>query len=229
MNDFCLTAVMIPASKQPPAGDSAVAVLIERDRLPVELSLADNGVVAAKVPTGHRGRPPHRERARRSSKRSGRGPIALIVSPTDAGKTDTGKSSWYLVPLSDELAVNGVAPLLSICRIEPGSLIAYRDWCWFAAQRLAPTPVEAPADMAEKTCPVCDGELKLAPVVQCTCGRWTHLERPDVPEDPEALNCFLSARQCGLCHKPASLKPVLVPEPSARLLPPLSSEDTWYR
>jgi len=67
----------------------------------------------------------------------------------------------------------------------------------------------------------------MAPVVQCACGRWTHLERPEQPQSPDALNCYLAAGTCGDCGRAATLKPQIVPEPPEKLLPAAAGQPGW--
>ena len=83
-------------------------------------------------------------------------------------------------------------------------------------------PSPAPAEVADKACPVCGAPLSLAVVVQCpNCLRWTHLEQPG---SDDALNCYMAAGVCS-CGRAATLEPQVIPEPSAKLLS--ADEHEW--
>ncbi len=133
----------------------------------------------------------------------------------DAGH---GNSQWLFAPLCDEVLHNGIRPL-AIAIIEPGDVLALGEECWFASELWRPAPVPAPENIAEKECSVCGGPLKLAPVIQCPCGRYYHLEHPETPDDPQALNCYLTAGMCGLCERKPSLEPQFLPTPPEELIP----------
>jgi hypothetical protein len=124
--------------------------------------------------------------------------------------------AWFLLPASDGLLLNGTRPL-PVAVVEPGDLLATGDETWFLASEWAAEPQAAPPELADRPCPVCGGELKLAPVVRCVCGRFAHLEDKSAPGDPQLLNCYL-AGACGVCQRKPSLAPVLVPEPPEKLL-----------
>jgi len=128
----------------------------------------------------------------------------------------------YLIPRQGELRLDGVAPL-TLAMLHPGTLLSIGARRWFVTTQWQPEPSPAPAELAERKCPVCGGELKLAPVVQCTCGRYYHLEKPDAAASEPVLNCFL-AGACGLCNRPPSLEPVLTPEPPEKLMDVVSGE-----
>lgn len=126
--------------------------------------------------------------------------------------------AWFLAPISRRLAVNGWPPLPLAC-IAPGDLVSVGERYWFVANLQSPEPTEAPEEMQSQMCPVCGAELGLATVAQCQgCGRLAHLERPDAPNDPDALNCFLVAGVCGQCNQPLSLAPQALPEPPRELV-----------
>jgi hypothetical protein len=128
---------------------------------------------------------------------------------------------WWLVPRHASLAINGVAPL-PLAALEPGDLLSVGPAWWLVASLWEPEPGPAPAELAEKQCPVCGGALALAPVCQCPCGRYYHLESPGAsPADDEVLNCYL-AGPCGLCGRQPTLEPVLWPDPPDKLF---SAED----
>jgi len=127
----------------------------------------------------------------------------------------------YLVPRDQALFLDGVKPL-PLAALTPGSLLSLGPRRWLVTMRCQPKPAPASAELAERKCPVCGGELKLAPIVQCPCGRYYHLEKPDAGAGEDVLNCYL-ASACGLCNRPPSLAPVLVPEPPEKLLDVVSA------
>jgi hypothetical protein len=133
-------------------------------------------------------------------------------------ETHGDNESWFLLRRSHRVGVNGITPTLPLMVLEPGALLSLEDRFWMASLLWIPTPATAPDDLADKKCPVCGGELKLAPVVKCLCGRWVHLEKPDTPDDPDALNCFFEGGRCGSCGHPATLAPQVIPEPPAALI-----------
>jgi hypothetical protein len=45
-----------------------------------------------------------------------------------------------------------------------------------------------------------------------------HLERPDQPDDSQALNCYLLAGSCGVCGRSSNLEPSLLPVPDETLV-----------
>jgi hypothetical protein len=110
-----------------------------------------------------------------------------------------------------------MVPPLAAAVIEPGALLAVSERYWLISSLWLPERMEAPAELRDKPCPVCGGELGLAPVVQCGCGRWTHFENPSAPADKNALNCFIVAGTCGACGRSASLEPQVFPDVSALL------------
>ena len=124
-----------------------------------------------------------------------------------------GEPAWFLAAKTPALALNGVTPLLPLVQLTPGDVISVSRQAWFVTRRWTPTPVTAPDAVAHKPCPVCGVELSLAPVVQCPCGRWSHLERPEAPDNADVLNCFLLSKTCGGCQRPTTLEPQLIPEP----------------
>jgi hypothetical protein len=133
-----------------------------------------------------------------------------VLRPGSAG------ADWLLLTANEGLLLNGAKPL-PLAVVEPGDLIAAGSNVWFVTTEWVPKPAEVSAELADRPCPVCGGELKLAHVVRCVCGRYAHLEDPTAPDDPALLNCYL-ASPCGLCGRAPSLSPVLVPEPPVELV-----------
>jgi len=161
--------------------------------------------------------------------RDGRG--ALRVAPPDeppveeeagrwemlavlAARQAAAGPTWWVMPRHAALMINGAAPL-PLAMLEAGDLLTVGSHWRLVAGEWAPEPAPAPADAADKPCPVCGGALKLAPVCRCPCGRYYHLESPQAA-DAQALNCYL-AGPCGLCGRRPSLEPVLFPEPLLKL------------
>lgn len=146
-------------------------------------------------------------------------------------RSESGQSAWYLVTGMHKghcLAVNGITPPLRLMRLEPGTLLSVRDNIWMVATVWTPEPVEVPEELRDKSCPVCGGELHFARVVQCSCGRWTHLERPDAPrDDGNVLNCYLQSDTCSSCDRPTTLEPQVMPDVPETLLPPTEEDDRW--
>jgi hypothetical protein len=132
---------------------------------------------------------------------------------------------WYLIPRNDALGVNGIAPPLGLVQLDPGAVLSLgtRSWLVVSVQQSQPAP--APAELADRDCPVCGGKLSITPVVQCGCGRWTHLERPDEPDSRDALNCYLASAACPDCGRAATLQPQITPEPPEKLVP--ADESSW--
>lgn len=126
--------------------------------------------------------------------------------------------AWYLVPRTGQLRVNGQQPL-GLAAISAGDLISVGQNYWLVTRLWSPQRVNAPPELSGKPCPVCSGPLGQpgVQVVQCACGRWMHLERPERPGDPDALNCFLTCQVCGGCNQPTSLAARLIPQPSEKL------------
>ncbi len=125
---------------------------------------------------------------------------------------------WLFAPLSMHVMHNGIRPL-PLAIIEPGHVIAFEDQSWLITELWRPVPMPAPERIADKECSVCGGAMKLANVIQCPCGRYYHLENPETPDDPNALNCYLSAGMCGLCERKPSLEPQFLPVPPEELIP----------
>ena len=125
---------------------------------------------------------------------------------------------WIFAPLSIQVMHNGIRPL-PLAIIEPGHVIAFEDQTWLITELWRPVPMPAPEKIADKECSVCGGAMKLANVIQCPCGRYYHLEHPETPDDPNALNCYLSAGMCGLCERKPSLEPQFLPVPPEELIP----------
>jgi hypothetical protein len=136
---------------------------------------------------------------------------------------EDGTPAWYLAVRGDRLGVNGTTPPLGLVRLEPGSLMSHGRRFWTAAHVWQPEPRGAPEELADQACPVCGLKLSEAPIVQCPgpgCGRRTHLEDPENPDNDDALNCYLATEhQCPDCKHPATLEPIVVPEPHEKLLP----------
>ena len=119
--------------------------------------------------------------------------------------------------MPDEIVILNGARTLPLAVIDAGDLLTLGAATWFLASEWTPEPQAAPPELADRPCPVCGGELKLAPVVRCVCGRYAHLEDRSAPGDPQLLNCYL-AGPCGVCQRAPSLNSVLVPEPPDKLL-----------
>lgn len=136
-------------------------------------------------------------------------------------------SAWVFVACASNVALNGLAPPLAVAVIEPGMLLAIGERHWLVSSLWRPEAVQAPDELRDKPCPVCGGELGLAPVVQCGCGRWTHLENASAPHDKDALNCFTAAGTCGGCGRRASLEPQMFPEVSELLAGRLADADEF--
>ena len=116
----------------------------------------------------------------------------------------------FLVGAESHVQVNGRRPF-GLTTIQPGDLLAVEGESWLVVQLWRPEPVEAPADFADKPCPLCGGPLALAPVVRHTCGSFYHFQRPDRPDDVDALNCYAAAGACSSCAAPLQLDPVVIP------------------
>lgn len=146
--------------------------------------------------------------------------MAAVLWSVDEG----GHQAWYLTPRNGRVAING-SPPLPLARLEPGDLLAVDQTLAFASTSWAPVAQAAPADIADKPCPLCGEPLSVASVVQCPdCGLWTHLERPEEPDSTEALNCHLLGGQCSQCHRTASLERILIPEPPEKLMAAMHSD-----
>lgn len=152
----------------------------------------------------------------------------LLFSLTCLESGDTGQQAqreWLLLRRDRTLQLNGV-PVLPVASLEPGHLLAVGSHRWLVASLWKPTPRPAPLAVMNSDCPVCGAPLSAAPVVQCPCGRYMHLEKPTEPNDPQALNCYLLAGTCGLCGRPPSLEPSLLPEPDETLVAAESVQQT---
>jgi hypothetical protein len=136
------------------------------------------------------------------------------------------EKAWYLIPQDDELAVNGFCPPLPLVRLDEGDFLTWGPRAWLVAAYWRPGPGPAPAELAEKRCPVCGGELRLAPVVQCACGTWKHLERPDEPESKDALNCYLAGGKCA-CGRQPVMRPEISTELPEKLLAGAEQDADW--
>lgn len=136
-----------------------------------------------------------------------------------------GGSECVFVAHQPHIVVNGITPTFPAVTLEPGALLSFRGEFWHYAIEWTPEVSEPPGHLRQKPCPVCGCPLEAAPAVQCLCGRWSHLQNPEMPEDPEALNCFLHAERCQ-CQRKSSLTPLVEPElPSS--LAANASWDEW--
>jgi hypothetical protein len=135
------------------------------------------------------------------------------------GLASGDERAWYLVPHAQDLQLNGKRPL-SLAALEPGDIVSVGSGDWWVAQLFTPTRIDPPENLAGKCCPVCGFdlvELKI-PVVGCSCGRtFYHLEKPEEPDNPDVLNCWLKANQCASCQQPCSMEPRLIPEAPIKL------------
>jgi hypothetical protein len=131
-------------------------------------------------------------------------------------RPSNGSDGWWLAARSRRLTVNGLLPF-ALTLLSPGDLLAFDEHWWMTVSEWKAQTQPAPAEMAEKPCPVCGMALNIAPVVQCPCGRFYHLENAEASDPAEVLNCFL-AGPCRMCNRQPSLTPVLMPEPPAKLL-----------
>ncbi len=129
-----------------------------------------------------------------------------------------GGAEWFVLDFSGQFTIND-QPAFGIQRIAPGDLLCRGSESWFITERISPQPIDAPPSVRQKPCPTCGEKLGAAPVATCSCGRFLHLERPEAPDDPSALNCFLITKVCGGCGQPTTLEPQLVPEPPPPLQP----------
>jgi len=139
----------------------------------------------------------------------------LLATLTSRNNPGSDKTVWWLIPRSRLLIVNGIRPM-PLVALERGDLLAHGTHHWMVASLWVPVPITAPKSVAKRECPVCGAQLDMAPVLQCSCGRYYHLEDPDDPENPKKLNCYL-ASPCGLCRREPALEPRLVPEPDEKL------------
>lgn len=139
--------------------------------------------------------------------------LATIMSRSAGTTSDP---TWWLVPRTNLLALNGIR-LLPLAALEPGDLLTAGSHRWLITSHWTPEPAAAPEAIASRECPVCGGALSLAPVIRCPCGRYYHLEKPDTPDDASALNCYLTGR-CTVCHREPVLEPRYLPSPEEKLL-----------
>lgn len=137
-----------------------------------------------------------------------------LLAELKLGDSPSGVT-WWLAPRVPALTINGLAPL-PLAALEAGDLLAVGPQHWFVAALWIVQPQPAPDSLADRPCPVCGGALSLAPVCQCPCGRYYHLEKPGASDDEDALNCYL-AGPCGLCGREPTLDPQLLPDPPERL------------
>jgi hypothetical protein len=132
---------------------------------------------------------------------------------------------WLLVRRDRSLQVNGI-PVLPVVTLEGGSLLAADRKRWLVTSVWKPAPRPAPPEVEDVDCPVCGAPLSAAPVVQCPCGLYMHLERPNQPDDTQALNCYLLAGSCGTCGRTSNLAPSLLPVPDETLVAAVDLEHT---
>ena len=126
-----------------------------------------------------------------------------------------GDCELVLIAAARSVQVNGRRPF-RLAIIQPGDLLSIEDATWMLVKLWRPEPADAPPELAGKPCPVCGGALGLAPVVRHTCGRWYHFQRPDAPDDVDALNCYLAAGSCSGCSAPLTMEPVAIPDVAGR-------------
>jgi hypothetical protein len=139
-----------------------------------------------------------------------------------AAASGDGKGACVFIGHQPQMVINGLTPPLPAMTLEPGALLSFRGGFWQVAVRWTPEVSEPPNQLRQKPCPICGCPLEAAPVVQCLCGRWTHLQNPELPDDPDALNCFLHAEKCQ-CQRTSSLTPHTEPELPASLV----TQDSW--
>src|SRR5438874_1942951 len=103
--------------------------------------------------------------------------LAAGVAPGDAAPVaelmplvQGGELSWWLAPRAPELLLNGAMPL-PLAALSPGDLLAVGGRWWYVTVEWVPEMMPAPAELADRPCPVCGGALSLAPVCRCRRGR----------------------------------------------------------
>jgi len=196
---------LLPRKPVTATGPSLVRIDAEQcGTAPVELSLQNGKCVIG----SSRGK---------SRKIRSQTPLAAIICRPGNGADDY---SWFLIPRWCLLTVNGVRPL-GLAALDAGAILACGHWRWLVTSQWAPSPRPVPEALAKRECPVCGGELGLAPIVRCQCGRYYHLENPRDRDNPALLNCYLSG-PCGLCGAEPSLESKLFPEPDEKLLSPFT-------
>lgn len=203
MSNLCFQPVMNsarPLMSKPP--DAPVPLLrIEMDRCtvePLDLWADDKGGLEYA---------PHQPKPDKTNR------LATILCRAQGPHADP---QWWLVPHSRNVALNGVRPL-SLAVVEPGDLLTAGTHRWLITTLWSPQSAPAPEAIKNRECPVCGGKLEVAPVVRCPCGRYYHLEKPDDPDNKDALNCYLSGA-CSVCHRAPSLEPVFLPNAEEKWL-----------
>jgi hypothetical protein len=154
-----------------------------------------------------------------------RGDARLIA--TLFAKPERDSHNWFAIRQNEALTVNGENPAPLLSRLEPGALWTYGQESYHVARLWKPVPRVAPPAIGAKNCPHCGGKLQLAQIVQCLCGRYLHFERPEKPDDSEALNCYVQAGPCGKCGREPTLQAQLIPEPPDALLDGLEADEDW--
>jgi hypothetical protein len=103
------------------------------------------------------------------------------------------------------------SPPLSLTTLSAGSILSVGEREWVVVHAWKATPGAAPAVYRDELCPVCSAPLSMAPVVQCYCGKFVHLQtaHDESPAD-DLLDCFLSAGRCN-CGIEPTLEPQLLP------------------
>jgi hypothetical protein len=201
MNNLCL----LPVTTSPQSRGSRPSHVVHvptpvQGNTVVGLGLDQEGglAVAAPAASGESGSP---------------GRLSLVAELL--GQAAQANPSWWLVPRSPALLINGMRPL-PLASLQAGDLLAAGAGSWLVTSQWSPEPLPAPAELADRPCPVCGGALRLAPVCQCPCGRFYHLESPAAKDGDQLLNCYL-AGPCGLCGRLPTLEPVLLLEPPEKL------------
>jgi hypothetical protein len=139
--------------------------------------------------------------------------LATVVSRMAATHAEP---HWWLIPRTNLLALNGVR-MLPLAALEPGDFLTAGIHRWLVTVHWTPEPIAAPEAIASRECPVCGGCLSLSPVIRCPCGRYYHLEKPEAPDDANALNCYLTGR-CNVCQREPSLEARYLPCAEEKLL-----------
>jgi hypothetical protein len=213
MNNFCLLPVMPTRTDLDTVTDETSEVMLDAAacaRTPHQLWQTDEGRLIASA----------RAEELTDKKENDGGKTLLATIACTAGPN--GKPAWWFLPRSPRLTLTGHRPL-PLAAAEAGQLLACGPQQWLVTTRWMAQPQEAPAAMAHKTCPLCDGPLSLTTVVQCPCGRYYHLEDSADPEHPDKLNCYLTG-PCGMCGRAPTLEPRWVPDARDLLLVPPAPE-----
>ena len=121
------------------------------------------------------------------------------------------ESNCYFLCSHPAVTVDDRSPPLSLTALDAGSILSVGERMWLVVHAWKATPGEAPASCQEELCPVCSAPLSLAPVVQCYCGKFVHLQTAhDKSQADDLLSCFLSAGRCN-CGIEPTLEPQLLP------------------